>query len=208
MRVASLHCLTLDSDTLSYEDQLRAFLAGGSKCVQLRAKRLDAKEILPLAQRLQKLCQSQGADLIINDHVAVAKAVGAGVHLGSGDGDPLQARRLLGDHALLGQTVNNVQTAKRVRDLNVASYVGVGPWRFTSTKAGLSPVLRREEIVEIIQVLDPLPVILIGGVRLNDLQTIFGTRAHGLAVSSALVLAENPESATSDFLRSIKEIKT
>ncbi len=192
---------------MSFLDQALAFLAGGSKCVQLRAKTMGGEEILPLAHRIQECCDMNHAQLIVNDHPRIAKAVGAGVHLGQTDGDPMSARRLLGDQALLGQTVNSIEAAKRAVQVGVADYAGVGPWRFTTTKTKLAPVLDLGTIRQIIEILHPIPAILIGAVRLSDVPAILDCGAHGLAVSSALFDAQGPMQQTECFLSAIKESK-
>ena len=205
MNLPRLHCLTYDGGPMNHEEQALAFLQGGSKLIQLRAKNLDIQTVSEIASGLVQSCQKEGAHLVVNDHLEIAQDLKIGLHMGREDGDPVQARRCLGPSALLGQTVNCLDEAKWVRQLNVASYAGVGPWRFTETKAGLAPVLDHASIAEIVQILAPIPVVLIGGITSRDLPAIFQTGAHGCALSSALANQADPAAHTAALLASMKE---
>jgi thiamine-phosphate pyrophosphorylase len=87
---------------------------------------------------------------------------------------------------LLGGTVNHEKDAKRAITANCLDYVGVGPWRFTSTKKNLSPVLGEPGVRSLVAMLDGLPVWVIGGIEQVDLPAVRVTGAAGVAVASGL----------------------
>jgi thiamine-phosphate pyrophosphorylase len=132
-------------------------------------------------------CRAGGAVFIVNDSVEVALGSGAdGVHLGSLDEEWASARKRLGPGRIIGGTVNNAADARRAVRSGCLDYAGVGPLRFTSTKAGLAPVLGLEGVRALLAELGDLPGWVIGGVEPSDLAALRGAGARGAAVSSAL----------------------
>lgn len=200
----TLQVLTLDRIGRTHAEQAEAACLGGAKWIQLRAKRLHLTDWIALAKQVVEVCRRHEARCIVNDSVWVALAAGAdGVHLGKKDLSPCEARGLMGADKIIGVTVNSPEDADRVIREKIADYAGVGPWRFTKSKSNLSPVLPPATIRHIIEKLSPLPCVVIGGVTRDDIRPIIDLGAHGLAVSSAIVGAENPADATRDFLSGI-----
>jgi thiamine-phosphate diphosphorylase len=93
--------LLADGKLLPY---VEAALKGGAQLLQYRDKSSDARRRLYEAQALQELCNQYGAALIINDDLALAAHLNAGLHLGQSDGSLLAARQLLGPQAIIGAT--------------------------------------------------------------------------------------------------------
>jgi thiamine-phosphate pyrophosphorylase len=140
------------------------------------------------ARRVVEVCRRHRARCVVNDSVEVALAAGAdGVHLGSQDLDWREARARLGAGRILGGTVNSLEDAARAVSVRVLDYVGVGPWRFTTTKKKLSPVLGPAGVRTVISALDGLPAWVIGGITQADLPEVCAAGAAGVAVSSALL---------------------
>ena len=90
-----------------FPDRLKAALSGGpAAAFQMRVKDKDEHELARLAEPLQRICADHGCAFIVNDSMALAKRLGAdGVHLGQSDGDPREARALLGPSAQIGRTI-------------------------------------------------------------------------------------------------------
>jgi thiamine-phosphate pyrophosphorylase len=123
----------------------------------------------------------------VNDSVDVTLAVGAdGVHLGKSDESWREARERLWPDRILGGTINNAEDAARAIEADCLDYVGIGPWRFTTNKQNLAPVLGAEGIRDLVAQLDGLPAWAIGGIEASDLPTVRRTGAAGAAISSAL----------------------
>lgn len=167
----------------------------GCRLVQLRAKDLSFDEYVQLAQEAKTLTDQFGVQLIINDQVEVAKAVQAyGVHVGKEDMSPWEARRLLGDQFVIGGSTNSLDDILRFADAEV-DYVGLGPFRFTTTKTNLNPVLGLEGIAKIANEVQKrnirLPIIAIGGIGLKDINDLKQTGIYGVAMSGAITYSSN-----------------
>jgi len=180
-------CITQDGLALSHEEQAARLCEAGARWIQLRHKGATLEAWTSVAREVVSVCREHGAVCIINDSVEVALASEAdGVHLGKLDEDWLSARRRLGRSLLLGGTVNNSDDAARAITSNCLDYVGVGPWRYTSTKKNLSPVLGEDGVRLLVAMLDGLPVWVIGGMTPIDLPAVRATGAAGVAVSAGL----------------------
>ena len=190
LSVTQLHpvmCITQDNLPLSHVEQAKRLCAAGAPWIQLRMKRAERPGWLATAAAVVEVCRAHHAICIINDSVDIALAAGAdGVHLGRHDGSWREARRQLGPRFILGGTINNTADARQAVAADCLDYVGVGPWRFTSNKANLSPILGPEGVGALIRQLDGLPAWAIGGIGADDLPAVRATGAAGAAVSSVL----------------------
>ena len=209
--IARLHAITQNLPHISHAEQARRACAGGAKWIQPRVKKADAATLRAEARATLAICQAAGAALIINDHAPLAAEIGAaGVHLGKQDFSPDEARRMLGPAFLIGGTANTFADILRLADMGV-DYIGLGPFRFTETKENLSPILGLEGYRNIaLQCREAgigMPVIAIGGIREGDVAAIRETGMYGVAVSSAINLAEAPEQATAAFLHALFNIE-
>lgn len=133
---------------------------------------------------------------MLDDRVELAKELMAdGVHLGRNDMPVSEARRVLGEEFVIGGTANTFDDVERLWREG-ADYIGCGPFRFTTTKANLSPVLGIEGYRDIITRMDAagidLPVVAIGGILYDDIPAVMATGVHGIALSGAVLDAENP----------------
>ncbi len=188
--------ITHQNDRYSYVDGARMALEGGCRWIQLRMKDASDDEVREAAAVIQPLCREHEAVFIIDDRVAIAKEIKAdGVHLGRNDMPVAEARRVLGEEFIIGGTANTFDDVKRLwRD--GADYIGCGPFRFTTTKANLSPVLGLDGYRDIISRMEKegidLPVVAIGGILRDDIPSLMDTGVHGIALSGAVLDAVNP----------------
>lgn len=180
---------------------------GGCRWIQFRVKDKSYNEYLHLARITKSVCDQYNATLIINDRVDIAKEINAnGVHLGKNDTPVQEARNILGESFIIGGTAN---TLEDIRILNVyeIDYIGVGPFRFTTTKENLSPVIGVSGYVKIIKECRnlgiQLPLIAIGGITISDVNTLFQLGLHGIAVSSFIANAEDISLTTKEFINRI-----
>lgn len=189
----------------------RQALAGGCRWIQLRMKEATKEEIMAKARMLQTLCHEAGAKLLIDDHVEIAKLVGAdGVHLGKNDMPIAEARAILGSDYIIGGTANTVEDAlMHIRA--GADYLGVGPFRFTETKKNLSPVLGLKGYESFMKELrmagHDIPVLAIGGITYDDIPPLMQTGVSGIAVSGTILQAESPQAEMKRFLDSLERNK-
>lgn len=184
------------TDRYSYLDSIRMALAGGCRWVQLRMKDATDDEIRPVALEAQKLCKEAGATFIIDDHVELVKEIQAdGVHLGKMDMPIADARKILGEDFIIGGTANTFEDVKSHYEAG-ANYIGCGPFRFTTTKKKLSPVLGldgyRQIVSQMRQAGISLPIVAIGGITAEVIPDIMQTGVTGIALSGTVLRAADP----------------
>ncbi|MGV3706152.1 MAG: thiamine phosphate synthase [Arcticibacter sp.] len=187
---------------------IRKVLDHGCTWIQLRFKNEALREVSLLAEEIRLLTSGYGATLIINDHVQIAKDVDAdGVHLGLQDTDVFQARLVLGNK-IIGGTANTIQHIRQ-RIKETCNYIGLGPFRYTSTKEKLSPILGLAGYQSILGQLTEMerktPVYAIGGIQLEDISEILNTGIQGVAISSALTDSRQQSSIIKHLLSTPNE---
>lgn len=188
--------ITHYNERYGYLDSVRLALAGGCRWVQLRVKGVTDDELRPLALEAQRLCREAGATFIIDDHVALVREIEAdGVHLGLKDMPIAEAREYLGPDFIIGGTANTYDDV-RTHWLAGANYIGCGPFRFTTTKQGLSPVLGLDGYRSVVSQMRaegcPLPIVAIGGITRADIPAIMQTGVTGIALSGTVLKAADP----------------
>lgn len=136
-----LQFITHTNERYTYYASAQIALEGGCRWIQLRMKDAEDDEILSAAQPLRTLCDKYRATFILDDKVHLVKRCKAdGVHLGKTDMPPTEARRILGNNAIIGGTANTIEDIDFLVSCGV-DYIGLGPFRFTQTKKKLSPIL-------------------------------------------------------------------
>ena len=184
------------TDKIGYLDSIRLALEGGCRWVQLRVKNATIDELRPMALEAQRMCREAGATFIIDDQVALVKEIGAdGVHLGKNDMPVAEARNILGPEFIIGGTANTFDDVRMHYEAG-ANYIGCGPFRFTTTKEKLSPVLGLEGYRSIVSQMREeginLPIVAIGGITADDIPDIMKTGVTGIALSGTVLRAEDP----------------
>lgn len=180
----------------TYLDSIRLALEGGIKWVQLRMKDATEDEIISVGTEVRRLCDQHSATFIIDDHVELVHKLKAdGVHLGKNDMPIAEARNILGRDIIIGGTANTFEDIAAHYQAT-ANYIGCGPFRFTTTKKGLSPTLGLEGYRSIMTKVKEaginIPVVAIGGITAEDIPDIMQTGISGIALSGAILRAENP----------------
>ena len=186
-------------------DVARAFLDGGARLLQLRAKTLPSRDFLALADTIVAAAGRYGASIIINDRVDIAKLAGAaGVHVGQDDLSPAAARRLLGDAAIVGFSTHTLQQIDAaVRE--PVSYVAVGPVFGTQSKDTGYRAVGLELVAAAARIAGTLPVVAIGGITIENASSVIAAGAASVAVISDLLVDRDPEERTRAFLRRLTD---
>ena len=192
----AIQFITHEMDNVSYVEGARMALEGGCRWIQLRMKDASDDEVRKAAAEIQPMCKAHDAIFLLDDRVELAKELKAdGVHLGKNDMPVDEARRVLGEDYIIGGTANTFEDIERLARQG-ADYIGCGPFRFTTTKKNLAPVLGIEGYREIIKKMEEagidLPVVAIGGITAEDIDDILATGVRGIAVSGTVIRAENP----------------
>ena len=180
----------------SYLDSVRLALEGGCRWIQLRIKDMDDHEVLPIAIEAQRLCKEYNATFIIDDRVEMVKQLKAhGVHLGKNDMPIAEARKILGNDFIIGGTANTFDDVMAHYKAS-ANYIGCGPFRFTTTKKNLAPILGLEGYRNIVAQMREhnisLPIVAIGGIEQDDIAAIMQTGVSGVALSGVVLRADDP----------------
>jgi|ERR1051325_1090912 thiamine-phosphate pyrophosphorylase len=203
--ISKLHYITQRIGDQDHDELAARACAAGVRWVQLRVKNSGDAAWKELAVRTKRICEKFNATFIVNDNVALAKEINAhGVHLGKEDMDPREAKKMLGNGFIIGGTANTFEDIQRLAEAGV-DYIGLGPFRFTTTKEKLSPVLGIEGYRNIVKKMNAegidVPVIAIGGIQTEDAEEILLSGVHGIAVSSAINGSKYHQNTVNAFLR-------
>lgn len=195
----SFQFITHQNERFSYLEGAYLALIGGCDWVQLRMKGATDEEVEPIARKLKLACEGAGATFILDDRVELVKKLQIdGVHLGKNDMPVDEARKLLGDEFIIGGTANTFDDIRRLHEQG-ADYIGCGPFRYTTTKEKLSPVLGIEGYRQIIEQMREnkisLPMVAIGGLTPDDIDPL-AELGIGVAMSGTILNAENPVTMT------------
>ncbi|WP_295727820.1 thiamine phosphate synthase [uncultured Muribaculum sp.] len=199
-----LQFITHPSPRFTLTEEVRMVLEGGCKWIQLRMKDATYDEMRDTALEIIPLCKEHEAIMVIDDNVKLTDELRVhGVHLGKHDMPPIAAREELGPHAIIGVTANTADDILAMRGIDV-DYVGLGPFRFTTTKSALSPIIGLEGYREIMSTIRgagcELPVVAIGGITIDDVVPLMETGINGIAMSGAIINADDPAEYTSKVL--------
>lgn len=196
-RIHHLQYISQQQQGLSHTDAIHKALDAGCRWIQLRVKDRPVTEIHAVATAARKLCSQYNALLIINDHPHIAKEAGAdGLHLGLTDMPVPEARNITGPAMLIGGTANTWNDVRQ-RTQEGVDYIGLGPFRFTSTKQQLSPILGIAGYQRIMQqataaAISLPPIIAIGGITTADVSALLQAGLHGIAISGVITNAADP----------------
>ena len=178
-----------------FPDRLKAALeAAPVAAFQLRLKGIDDHAIARAAEPLQRICADLGTSFIVNDSISVAKRLGAdGVHLGQGDGDPREARQILGKDAQIGVTCHDSRHLAMEAGEAGADYVAFGAFYQTGTK--VVEYYADMEILRWWTTLFPIASVAIGGITPENAAPIVAAGADFIAVSAAIWRPKGGEAA-------------
>lgn len=188
----------------SVVEQVKAVIEGGCRWIQIRMKDASDEEIGNVVKEILPLCIEKESFLLLDDRVELAKELNVGgVHLGKDDMPPSKARMILGPAAVIGVTANTIEDIEAVRALDI-DYIGIGPFRETTTKKNLAPVLGIDGIKKICDEMQGKEIniahVAIGGITLDDVKPLLAAGVDGIAVSGAIANAKDMVEATRLFI--------
>jgi thiamine-phosphate pyrophosphorylase len=186
-------------------DLARAFLDGGARFLQVRAKHAASGAFLDTAAAIVELARPFDAMVIVNDRADIARLSGAaGVHLGQEDLSPLAARRVIGADAVVGMSTHTVDQLERALDEPV-TYVAIGPVFGTTTKSTGYEAVGLERVADAARraTARGLPLVAIGGITIERAASVIAAGAASVAVIGDLLATGDPEGQTRNFLRVI-----
>jgi thiamine-phosphate pyrophosphorylase len=186
-------------------DLVNAFLDGGARFLQLRAKSMPGGQMLETAAAIAGLARSCGARVIINDRADIARLSGAdGVHVGQEDLAPGAVRAIVGDNAIVGLSTHTVDQLGRAASEPV-SYLAIGPVFGTTTKATGYDAVGLEMVREAARRAGArgLPLVAIGGITLDLAPSVIAAGAASVAVIGDLLSTGDPVRRTREFTETL-----
>ena len=191
--------------------QARTALQGGCRWIQLRWKVASDNDILEASSEISELCREHDAIFLLDDRVHIVKEARAdGVHLGKNDMPVEEARKIIGPGAIIGKTANTPEDLVE-GVLEGADYIGMGPYRFTTTKRNLSPILGLEGYRKGIEALKErnmsIPIVAIGGITEGDIPQLLSTGVDGIALSGYIINSPDPKATTGKLCNLISHEK-
>jgi thiamine-phosphate pyrophosphorylase len=177
-------------------DLAGAYLKGGARLLQIRAKGASGAAFLEAASAVVALAHREGAAVIVNDRADIARISGAdGVHVGQDDLAPVSVRAIVGDEAIVGLSTHTPEQLAAACEAQVMTYVAIGPVFATSTKpTGLHAVgLDRVRAAAEVTRARGLPLVAIGGITLDRAASVLRAGAASVAVISDLLSTGEPE---------------
>lgn len=175
-------------------------LDGGVDILQLRAKEQTAAEIAKTARQVVEITRARGVPLVINDHPAIARDVGAdGVHVGQDDLAVSAAREVAGANCFVGKSTHSLEQATRAA-AEGADYIGFGPLFATPTKPDYAAI-GIDDIREV-HARVKTPIFCIGGIKLHNVSDVIAAGARRVVIVSGLLLADD----VAEYARSVKRL--
>lgn len=196
----SLYLVTDASLCRSYglEQTVEAAVKGGVTIVQLRDKHASDEHMIAQAKRLKALLAGTGVPLIINDRLQVAlESQADGLHVGQSDAAVQEARRLLGEQAIIGLSINT-HAQLQAAPMALLDYVGIGPVFATVSKQDHAQPIGFDGLASLVKAC-PLPSVAIGGLKAEHAISVQQAGANGLAVISAICGQPDPCQAARAF---------
>lgn len=179
-------------------------IKGGVSIVQLREKDKDTGNLYNIAVKVKEITDKYDVPLIINDRIDIMLAVDcAGIHIGQSDMPCKVARKIIGNEKIIGVSAHNVEEALKAQK-DGADYLGCGAIYSTSTKKNANDMTKQclEKIVEAVDI----PVLAIGGLNTENVESLKDTGISGICVVSAIMNSDNPEKTAEKLLKSSKNI--
>jgi len=195
---------TPDENDELFIKKIRGTLDGGARIIELREKNQPDSYLIKLAERIKKITEKYGVPLLINDRPDIALTSGAdGVHLGEHDPLPAEARKILGEKAIIGcSAYNSIQRALN-SEASGADYVAM-----SSPYKSISKPLKKLTPFEIIRETKlrlKIPLFVIGGITKENIEEIMNLGVDGIAVMSGIFMEEDTEKATLSYTKILEK---
>lgn len=207
-KIGVLHVITDTTlqSRFTHAELTELAIQGGADTVQFRQKQGTTRELVAIAEGMQKVCEAHKVPLIVNDRADIALAVGAaGAHFGQDDMRVSIGRRILPPEAIIGASA---RTEEKILEAITegADYIGFGPIYGTTSKPDAELAKGLERLRRMCD-LAACPVIAIGGIGVETAGDVIRAGAHGIAVISAVCAHPEPDVATQNLLNEIQKAK-
>jgi thiamine-phosphate pyrophosphorylase len=182
-------------------------LKGGVTVVQLREKELSTRQFVERASELKKILKPYNVPLIINDRVDIALAIEAdGVHIGQSDMPLEMVKKIVPGNMIIGLSVETVQQVREAEGLEV-DYLGVSPIFSTPTKTNFDERPWGLEGLREARAISKHIIVGIGGINADNAEDVIKAGADGIAVVSGICSADDPETASRELIKIVRNSK-
>jgi len=172
---------------LSNAVQVKRLIDGGAMFIQLREKHASPKGFYEQANEALEIARENNVKIIINDRVDIALALKAdGVHLGQDDLPPQQARKILGEKAIIGFSTHNLKQAVEATKLPI-DYLAIGPVFSTKTKENSDKIVGIKGVKKVREAVGDFPFVAIGGITLENFVEVLNAGANSVAIIGDLL---------------------
>ena len=166
----------------------KELVAGGADIIQLRAKQETEAQIREMAKTIHEITCEAKIPLILNDYVTFAAELEVeGVHVGQDDMSIEEVKRIMPKFALIGKSTHSLEQAE-IAQQETPNYIGFGPLFATQTKPTYHPI----GLELITKVKNKLPIFCIGGIKLNNLESVLEAGARRVVIVSEWMQADSP----------------
>lgn len=164
------------------------------------------EESLKLGRKLREITRDFEVGFVVNDDVKLAYELGAdGVHVGQEDCSVKEARCVLGEDAIIGVSAGTIGEAETAIE-DGADYIGVGAVFATGTKSDAGKPIGPKGLGNIVEaVKDRIAVVAIGGISIDNVDECWKVGANGVAVVSAIMQSERPDSVAEQLQTSYEK---
>jgi thiamine-phosphate pyrophosphorylase len=206
--ISKFHYLSQDLAHRTHIEQVEIACMAGANWIQYRCLTKNDEDLIQEIHQVASICDDWGATLILTNHYHLLDQVDAqGVHLEDMNADFEAIREIISDEKTLGASANTLEDIQRIYASGAVDYIGCGPFAHTKTKVNDYPLLGLEGYHTIKKKMEELeigiPIIGVGGIKLEDTEDLLNTGIDGLAVSAAVNLAESPGTIIKDFYKKI-----
>lgn len=172
---------------LSHAEQVRRLIRGGAEFIQLREKYASPIDFYKSAEDVIKTARENDVKIIINDRVDIALALKAdGVHLGQDDLPPVEARKILGEKAIIGFSTHSLQQAVEASNFPI-DYIAIGPVFATNTKENPNKIVGLEGVKKVREAVGYFPLVAIGGINSKNFREVLKAGADCVAIISDII---------------------
>ena len=186
----------------SNEEVVKEAIKGGAEIIQLREKERGKNKVKEEAIKLNKICKENNVLFIVNDYVDVALEIGAGgVHLGQGDMNAAEARKICDDKLIIGLSAHSIEQAVKA-DSEDVDYITIGPIYKTRAKDFTVGCNIISQIIKKINT----PLIAIGGINENNIDEVLNQGVKSAAVISSVAAADDVREAAKELVERIKKV--
>lgn len=202
--ISNFHYITHDLPNRSHTEQTIIACEAGANWIQYRCFSKAEEEMINEIHQVAAICDDWGATLILADHYHLLDKVDAqGVHIEDLNADLKSIRDHITDEKTLGTSATSFADIQRIAASGVVDYIGCGPFSITLTKPNDYPLLGIDGYKNIITKMKEndidIPVLAVGGIKIDDTAALMATGIYGIAVSGAINMAEDPREAITAF---------